>query len=35
MGYYEYERGQIIAQQDWSFYALIQVAMRQADTDTT
>lgn len=33
MSYHEYERGKIIAQQDWPFYSLIQAAMRQADSD--
>ena len=33
MSYYEYKVGQEITAQDHPFYALIQAAMRQADTD--
>lgn len=33
MSIYDYRRGQAIAMQDEPFYALIQAAMRQADTD--
>ena len=33
MSYYDYKKGQEIAAQDHPFYALIQAAMRQADTD--
>ena len=33
MGYYDYKTGQEISAQDYPFYALIQAAMRQADTD--
>ena len=31
--YYDYKQGQQIAAEDYSFYALIQAAMRQADSD--
>ena len=30
--YYDYKQGQQIAAEDYSFYALIQAAMRQADS---
>ena len=33
MSYYDYKVGQEISAQDYPFYALIQAAMRQADTD--
>ena len=33
MSYYDYKIGQEIAMQGYSFYALIQAAMRRADTD--
>ena len=33
MSLYDYEVGRKIAIQDYPFYALIQAAMRQADTD--
>ena len=33
MGRYEYEMGLKISAKDYPFYALIQAAMRQADTD--
>lgn len=33
MSYYDYKAGQEIAVRDYPFYALIQAAMRQADTD--
>ena len=33
MSYHEYEQGLQIAALDFPFYALIQAAMRQADTD--
>lgn len=35
MSYHEYKMGQIISSEDYPFYALIQAAMRQADTDNT
>ncbi len=33
MNWYDYEQSKAIAAQDYSFYALIMAAMRQADTD--
>lgn len=33
MSFYDYKIGQQIATQNYPFYALIQTAMRQADTD--
>lgn len=33
MSYYDYIKGQEIAAGNYPFYALIQAAMRQADTD--
>ncbi len=35
MSLYDYHQGLIIAGEDYPFYALIQAAMRQADTDNT
>jgi hypothetical protein len=32
MSYYDYKIGREISQEDYPFYALIQAAMRQADT---
>ena len=33
MSHYDYIKGREIASEDYPFYALIQAAMRQADTD--
>ena len=33
MSYHEYKMGQVVSSKDYPFYALIQAAMRQADTD--
>ena len=33
MSYYDYKMGQQVSSRDYPFYALIQAAMRQADTD--
>lgn len=33
MSYYDYKKGQEIEAQGYPFYALIQAAMRQADSD--
>ena len=33
MSYYDYKNGLEISSKDYPFYALIQAAMRQADTD--
>ena len=33
MSKYDYEQGKIIVMNDYPFYALIQAAMRQADSD--
>jgi hypothetical protein len=33
MSFYEYEEGKVIAAKEPSFYALIQAAMRRADTN--
>ena len=35
LNYYEYRESQVIAQRDYSFYALIAAAMRQADNENT
>lgn len=35
MSYFDYEQGRLIEAQGYSFYALIQAAMRQADTGNT